>query len=209
MKKYLVLFAVVALLGITTAAFAGTQAAPGTTVSPTLQINATVNSAIRLTLSTGTVLASHCSVSAGGTTDYAMNFGSVDALAIETPTCGSVAAPTTPGTTPAVYYSDYNLMPIFTGQSSNTGTITAQVTTNFATLTDLAVVHDTANSSAAPAGAGSFSAIPTASATNVATSVANASTITRYIGVAVSPSNAASGVSGSDSAIVTFTLTVP
>lgn len=208
MKKYVAIFAVAALLGVSTTAFAGTTAAPGTTVSPTLQINATVNSAIRLTLATGTVLASHCAVAAGSTTDYAMSFGSVDALGIEAGAC-NVAAPTTPGTTPAVYYTDYNLMPIFTGQSSTTGTITAQVTTNFATLTDLAVVHDTANSAAAPAGAGSFSAIPTASATNIATSVANASTLTRYIGVAVSPSNAASGVNGSDSAVVTFTLTVP
>jgi len=76
--------------------FASTSATNTNTVSPALVVNVTVQKAISLTLATGT----GCTVAAGS--DYSMNLGTVDALAINSG-CASKFAPTTPGTTNAVY----------------------------------------------------------------------------------------------------------
>src|SRR6266568_6556836 len=132
---------------------AATQATNTNTVSPTLQISANIQSAIRLTLSTGTAATPHCTVTpTGGNPDYTMSFGTVDALAINAPTCGSVFAPAVPGTDSAIYWSDYNLTPTFAGQSAANNTIAAKVTTNF-TVADISVVRDSANASAVPTAA--------------------------------------------------------
>jgi len=203
MKLRIALLLTVLVL-ISTQAFANTQAANASTVSPTLKINVTVQKAIQLTLSTGSM----CTVSAGSGTDYAITFGTVDALGISTPTCGSVYAPTTPGVTPSVYYTDYKLTPAFSGQTgASTGTITAYVSTNFTNNTVLAVTQ----SNAAPASIASFSAMSTnvATPTSVGTTVANGTAITRYVGVQVSVQNGAGAFTGSDAATVTYTLTVP
>jgi len=185
-------------------AFANTQAANASTVSPSLKINVTVQKAIQLTLSTG----SQCVVGAGSGTDYAITFGTVDALGISAASCGSVYAPTTPGVTPSVYYTDYKLTPAFSGQTgASTGTINAYVSTNFTNNSVLAVVQ----SNAAPAGIASFTAMSTnvAAQTSVGTTVANGTAITRYVGVQVSVQNGASAFTGADAATVTYTLTVP
>src|SRR5258708_5934800 len=114
MKKQLVLMMALVVL-TASVAFASTQNTNTNTVAPTLQINVNVQKAVRLTLSTGTVAATHCAVVAGGgSPDYTMNFGTVDALAINAGNC-NVFAPVTPGVSNAVYWSDYTLTPIFTG----------------------------------------------------------------------------------------------
>src|SRR5436305_7764304 len=160
MKKFLVLL-MAGLMLMATAAFAGTQAVATNTVAPTLQIQTNVQSAIRLTLSTGTAATPHCTVTPnGGNPDYTVNFGTVDALAINAPTCGSVFAPAVPGTDSAIYWSDYGLRPVFTGQSTSNNTITAQVTTNF-TAADISVVRDSANSSTVPSAAAQFTPLAT------------------------------------------------
>jgi len=203
MKLRIALLLTVLVL-ISTQAFANTQAANASTVSPTLKINVTVQKAIQLTLSTGSM----CTVGGGSGTDYAITFGPVDALGISTPTCGSVYAPTTPGVTPSVYYTDYKLTPAFSGQTgASTGTITAYVSTNFTNNTVLAVTQ----SNAAPASIASFSAMSTnvATPTSVGTTVANGTAITRYVGVQVSVQNGAGAFTGNDAATVTYTLTVP
>jgi len=208
MKK-LVISVVAMLLVVTPAVFAGTQGTNTNTVSPTLQISATVQSAIRLTLSTGTTAALHCAVTPGGTTDYAMNFGTVDALAINAPSCGNVFAPAVPGTDSAIYWSDYKLSPIFTGQSTTNYNIKAQVTTNF-TAADISVVRDTANSIAVPTAANQFTAMGVASQDTIATQAdgGSGSSYNRFIGVAVAPTNGAGTLTGLQNATVTFTLTV-
>src|SRR5881227_2944711 len=83
----------IGILGILTAlpAFASTIATNTNTVSPALVVNVTVQKAISLALATGT----GCTVSAGS--DYSINLGTVDALAINTASCGSKFAPATPG----------------------------------------------------------------------------------------------------------------
>jgi hypothetical protein len=135
-----------------------------------------------------------------------MDFGTVDALAINNGNCNKFA-PTTPGTTNAIYWSDYNLNPVFTSQTATTNTITAQVTTDFAAPNNIQIVRDSANSSTVPTGVASFTPVSTATQDTIVTNAASGSTQTRFIGVAVTPANGA-GVTGAKSATVTFTLTV-
>jgi hypothetical protein len=206
MKKYFTIFAL-GMMALSTAAFAGTTATNTNTVSPTLQISATIQSAVQLTLSTGTAATPHCAVVAtGGTPDYTMSFGTVDALGINNGNC-SKFAPTTPGTTNAIYWSDYNLTPVYTSQSVTTNTISAQVTTDFPAPNNIFVVHDSANSSTVPASAAAFTAISTTSPGTIVTNAATGVAQTRFIGVAVLPANGAT-TTGAKSATVTFTLTV-
>jgi len=211
MKRRLTIIMTV-LIAATVAAHAGTQATNTNTVSPTLQVSANVQKAVQLTLSTGTVAAAHCAVAAGGGgNDYSMNFGTVDGLGINAGNCNKFS-PTTPGVSNAVYWSDYQLTPVFSSQSVSTNTITAQVTTTFGGVangtSNLIIVRDTANSSTLPASAASFSNMGSASADTIATNATNGTAITRYIGIAVTPANGASVLTGNQSATVTFTLTV-
>jgi hypothetical protein len=183
-----------------TPVFGATQAANTNTLSTTLKVNVTVQDAIQLTLTTGT----GCAVTAGGGTDYSMNFGTVDALAINAATCGSKFAPTTPGVTNAVYYSDYKLTPVFTSQAVSTNTLTAYVSSNFAKA-NLSIVQD----NAVPALVTDLTAMSTTvgTQTNVATNATSGTALTRYLGVSIAPTNGAS-LTGADSATITYTLTV-
>jgi type 1 fimbria pilin len=209
MKKYLTI--ILALLTAAPMVFAQTSATNTNKVTPTLSVSANVQTAVQLTLSTGTVAAAHCAVAAGSGTDYSMNFGNVDGLGINGGNCNKFA-PTTPGVSNAVYWSDYTLTPVFSSQSVSTNTITAKVTTTFGGVangtTNLIVVRDTANSATLPASAASFSNVGSASADTIATNAANGTAITRYIGIAVTPANGAGILTGNQSATVTFTLTV-
>jgi hypothetical protein len=208
MKTYFKIFAL-GLMALSTAAFAATTATGTNTVAPTLLVSATIQSAVQLTLSTGTVATAHCAVTAGGTTDYAMNFGTVDALGINAGNCNKFA-PVTPGTTNAIYWSDYQVTPVYTSQATlGAGTtITAKVTTDFAAPHNILIVRDTANSSTVPAGAGSFTAMGTGTADTIVTGAASGTAQTRFIGVAVTPANGPSVLTGPQTATVTFTLTV-
>ncbi|HZU33265.1 MAG TPA: hypothetical protein VFB79_19275 [Candidatus Angelobacter sp.] len=212
MKKLSAIFAL-GMMALSTAAFAGTTAVNTNTVSPTLQISATIQSAVQLTLSTGTAAVTHCAVTpTGGTPDYTMNFGTVDALGINNGNCNKFA-PATPGVSNAVYWSDYNLTPVFTSQSATSGTtIKAQVTTDFGAPHNILVVRDSANSSTVPATAADFTALGTATADTIVPStpaVVSGTSLTRFIGVAVTPLNGPPAVlTGPQTATVTFTLTV-
>jgi hypothetical protein len=199
-------FVLLAGLGLSPAAFAATDAVNASSVSPTMQVTVTVQKAIRLTLSQGSS-ASACAVTTAS--DFSMNFGNVDALGINTPTCGSKFDPATPGTSAAAFYTDYKLTPVFTNQSSTSATISAYVSTNFATLGNvLAVVQ--ANSAPANIGALSATSTNSGSPTSIGTGLASGTAITRYIGVTVQPTNSGSAtVAGSDAATITYTMTVP
>lgn len=208
MRKSLTAAAAGLVLMIASAAFAGTQATNSNTVQPTLQISANVQSAVRLTLSTGSAATPHCTVTpTGGTPDYTMTFGTVDALGINAPSCGSVFPPAVPGADSAIYWSDYNLTPVFAGQPANTNVITAKVSTNF-TASDIAIVRDSANSSTVPTDATQFASLSTGTPDQIVSNAANGVAVTRFIGVAVSPLNGAGTLTGTQTATVTFTLTV-
>jgi hypothetical protein len=180
--------------------FANTQATNTNTVSPTLKVSVTVQDAIQLTLATGSM----CVVGPGVGADYGMNFGTVDALAINPVTCGNKYAPTTPGVTNAAYYSDYTLTPIFTSQTVITNTLKAYVSTNFAKA-NLSIVYSTS----APASIAGLTAMGTTLATSntLATNAISGTPLTQYIGVEIAPTNGA-GLQGVDSAVITYTLTV-
>jgi len=206
MKKF-VISVIAMLLVVTPAVFAGTQGANTNTVSPTLQVSINIQKAVRLTLSTGTAAVAHCAVvNNGGNPDYTMNFGTGDALGINAGNC-NLFGPANPGVDSAIYWSDYNLTPVFTNQSTTNNTITAQVTTNF-TAANASIVRDSANSNTIPASAAQFTAMGVAAADTIATNAANHTAITRFIGVAVAPTNGAGTLTGAQSATVTFTLTV-
>jgi hypothetical protein len=194
------LLGLLAVLLLSSTGLAATEDTNTNTVSPTLVISATVQKAIRLTLETG----SQCPVSPGPPGNYNIDFGTVDALGIVNATCGSKFPPPTPGTNAAIYYTDYKLLPVFTSQSVSTNTITAYVSTNF-TMANLSAVQ----SKTAPGAWSDLTAMSTNSGaqTNVETNATSGTAITRYIGVAVDPANGAS-LTGSDSATITYTLTV-
>jgi hypothetical protein len=207
MKKYFTIFAL-GMMAMSTAAFAATTATGTNTVAPTLQISATIQSAVQLTLSTGTAAVTHCAVTTGTGTDYAMSFGTVDALAINNGACNKFA-PTTPGVTNAIYWSDYNLTPVYTSQAATANpTITARVNADFAAPKELTVVRDSANSSTVPTGVASFVPMGTATADTIASAVVSGTALTRFIGVSVSPASATGIPTTAQTATVTFTLTV-
>lgn len=200
MRMRIVLLALIVLCLTAAPFFASTSASNTNTVSPAAKVNVNVQNAIQLTLATGT----GCTLSAGGGTDYVMSFGNIDALAVNGPTCGNKFAPTTPGVTNAAYYSDYALTPVFAGQLVSTNTLQAYVSSTFAKA-NLSVVQ----SNVAPASIASLTPMSTnaGAQTVVATNAVSGTTLTRYIGVSVSPANAA-GLTGADAATITFTLTV-
>jgi hypothetical protein len=209
MKKYFTIFAL-GMMALSTAAFAGTTAVNTNTVSPTLQISATIQSAVQLTLSTGTAAVTHCAVTpTGGTPDYTMNFGTVDALGINAGNCNKFN-PANPGVDNAIYWSDYNLNPVFTSQTAISGTtITAKVSTDFSAPNNIFIVRDSANSSTVPANAAAFTALSTGTPdTIVGPGVTSGTAQTRFIGVAIKPDSGPTVLTGAQSATVTFTLTV-
>ena len=200
-SKILIASMMLALLAMP--AFGATSATSTNTISPTLKINVTVQSAIQLTLATN----SQCAVTpAGGAPDYSMNFGNVDALGINAPTCGSQFLPTTPGTTNAAYFSDYKITPIFTSQSVATNTLKAYVSANFAKA-NLSVVYNVGPGVPASIAALSAMGVTAGTANTLGTNLTSGTAVVQYIGVEVAPTNGA-GLTGADAATVTYTLTV-
>lgn len=212
-RMTLAIFATLLTMASTT--FAATSASPYPVggLQTTLQIQATVQTAVQLTLATAT----GCAVnSPGSSTDYTMNFGNVDALGINkiTTACGNAGGagqylPTNPGVTDdSTYYSNYTVTPLFTSFTGTSGTI-AVTSAGFAANVPLKLVSG-GTSATVPANAAAFSAI-NGTASNVVTSAASGTAYTRWIGVSVDHTNGASvaGVGTQDNATVTFTLTIP
>jgi hypothetical protein len=170
------------------------------TVIETLQLSLnnpseTLQTAVRLTLATAT----------GGLTitpgaDFSMNFGNVNGLGF-----GPGAGLTTVAAAGGVVYSTpYVLQPAFTDFNSTTSTIRAFVSTTFAHPAIL-ILRDAANST------GPFNNIGTTAgtATQITSTAASRSSITRFLGLFVSNTNGATAFQGSDAATLTFTITVP
>jgi hypothetical protein len=158
-------------------------------------VGETVQNAVRLTLGTAT----------GGLTitpgaDFSMNFGNVNGLGF-----GPGAGLTTVAAAGGVVYSTpYVLQPSFSAFRSTTATIKTFVSTTFAHPTIL-ILRDAA------ASAGPFNNIGTTAgtATQITNAAADRSSITRFLGLFVSNTNGATAFRGSDSATLTFTMTVP
>lgn len=157
--------------------------------------NNTIQTAVQLTLGTAT----------GGLTvttanDYSMNFGNVNGLGFG-PGAGLTAVPATGGT---VYATPYLLNPVFTDFTSTTATIKVFASSNFAHPTALQA-RDGAT------GGGPFNAIglTAGTATQITSTAANRSSITRFLGLFVANTNGATSFRGGDNATLTFTMTVP
>jgi hypothetical protein len=103
-----------------------------------------------------------------------------------------------------IYSTPYLLQPVFSGFTATTATIKTFVSTTFAHPAIL-VLRDAA------ASAGPYNNIGTTAgtATQITNTAADRSSITHFLGLFVSNANGATVFTGSDSATLTFTLTVP
>jgi len=166
--------------------------------------NVTVQTALQLLLAPS---GGGLTISSGS--DFSANFGNVNGLGVGTASAGLTVI--TSGVSGGVIYSTpYQITPSFSSFSSTTSTVTVQVTTNFAHPNSLNV-----EDAASCCSAGSFKAIPTGLQTTITGTASSGTAITRYLGLFVSSANGAgvfpgtSGASGSDSATLTYNLTVP
>ncbi len=208
MRKHSLLGFAATLL-MSAAAFAGTQASNTNTVSPTLTVNATIQSAVKLTLSTGTLAGiNHCAITPGSGTDYAMNFGNVDGVGINAGNC-NVFAPTTAGSTPAIYYTDYTLTPSWSGVTA-TGTASIKAIAPALETGVTVQVPNTSTDQANTTGLSATTWAPITASTSVvsgtvlAAANANGAPLTRFLGLSVAPT----ATSGTVSTTVTFTMTI-
>jgi len=187
--------AIVFLLTAPVSLVATTSAANTNIVAPTLNVSATVQSVVSLTLATGTA---GCAISAGGGGDYSMSFGNVNGLGLGAPTCGVVASASSSG---ATYATTYQMTPTFSGFASTAGTAVVITTSGFTHSTVLSLGE-------AATTAGPFTTIP-ASGNNVSVAAATSGTaINRAMSLAVTANNGGPAFTGNDSALVTYTLTV-
>src|SRR5579864_3385338 len=155
--------------------------------------NETLQTAVRLTLGTATG-----GLTISPATDYAANYGNVNGLGIG-PGAGLTTASVAGGT---VYVTPYLLNPAFSDFTNTTATIKVALTANFAHPTVLQL--DDSGSIGGP-----FTQI-TAALIPITTTAADRGSITRYLGLFVSNTNNGVGAfTGSDTATLTFTMTVP
>jgi hypothetical protein len=181
---------------------AATSATASNTVAPTLNVSVNVQTAVSLTLATGSDAGS-CVIASGGGGDFNISLGNVNGLGLGTPTCGAVAS-VTPAN--ATYATNYQMTPSYSGFTATTATVslTAPVFTHSGALT---LEEGTA--------AGSMTAVPTSGTAHGVAVTASGTPISRYLGVQVSNANGGAafpgtaGGSGADSTLVTFTMTVP
>jgi hypothetical protein len=158
-------------------------------------VGETVQNAVSLTLATAT---GGLTISPGA--DFSMDFGSVNGLGFS-PRAGLTTVAAAGG---VVYSTPYLLQPAFGAFRSTTATIKTFVSSNFAHPTIL-ILRDAA------ASPGPYTNIGTTAgtATQITNTAADRSSITRFLGLFVSNTNGATAFQGSDSATLTFTMTVP
>jgi len=160
----------------------------------------TVQTAVQLQLATAP---SGLAITAtGASPDYQANFGNVNGLGV-----GPIAGVTVvPGQVAggSLYTSPYLLEPAFSGFSTvNNAIVTVYVNTNFV-HSGVLKLYDSGTSSS---GYGPISTTSGAQ-TQITNSAGNGVNITRYLGLFVSNVNGAGSFSGSDTATLTYTITV-
>ena len=179
-------------------------------LATTLKVNVNVVKALRIVLATAAA-APNCTVADPGTgADYSMNFGDVNGLGVPDTTsaspCTSVEFDSVATTTP-IYYSGYKATVGFTGNTtSSNGTLSVYVSTNFA-KTFLAMRE--AGTAAGLQSSASAVSTNAGSPSTVSNALTNNQTVSRFLGVAVTPDNGTAASVGADSAILTYTLTAP
>jgi hypothetical protein len=155
----------------------------------------TVQTAVQLTLGTAP----------GGVTitpsaDFSINFGNVNGLGIGPG--GGLTTSSVPGG--MIYHTPYLLNPAFAAFSSTTATIKVYVSADFVHPTILGLYDATASG-------GPYNAVSknVGAQTQITTAAADRPSITRYLGLFVSNINGPTAFNGTDTATLTFTLTVP
>jgi hypothetical protein len=139
--------------------------------------------------------------------DFSLNYGNVNGLGVGSPSSGLTVVLGAGGVT---YATPYQIQPSFSAFSSTTGSVSVSVSAGFAHPSTL-IFQDSASVGGPYT---DISKLP-GSPTSITTTAANGSTITRYLGLFVSSASGAgafpgtSGGSGADSAVLTYTLTVP
>jgi hypothetical protein len=177
------------------------DSAHGTT---TVQLNLTVSvqTAVELRLAKAASGQTMTFNSDTANPNYSTDFGSVNGLGINPgPNLTVVSGQVANG---SLYATPYLLKPQFSGFSSTSNTnVTAYVSTNFAHSTILKL-YDSGTSNSG------YSAISTnsGSPSTLTSSVTNGTDITRYLGLYVSNANGAGTFTGTDSATLTYTITV-
>lgn len=154
----------------------------------------TVQTAVQMTLGTATG-----GLTVTAATDYAINFGNVNGLGIS-PGAGLTTVAASGGT---IYSTPYLINLAFGDFSSTTATVKGYVSVNFAHPTSLQLED-------ASAAGGPYTALSTiaGSPTVMATNYTDRSSNTRYLGLLVYK-QPTSVFLGSDSATLTYTMTVP
>jgi len=142
-------------------------------------------------------------VTGGSTTNYLIDFGTVDGLGVSS---GNGATRST-SASGALYSTSYLVKPAFSSMTSTTGTVRMYVSANFA-HTALLQLQDSSTGAS-----NSFGAISTNSAagsqTLISSTAASKASLTRYLGLFVFAVNGASAFVGADNAVITYTLIVP
>ena len=205
MKRRIVNIAAALLVALSArTGFAATSATATNALATTLNVSVNVQTAVELTIATGTGgLGTPCTVSAGGGGDFSISLGNINGLGVGTPSCGGVQAVTAAS---ATYATNYQITPSFSGFTSSTATLslTAPAFTHSATLTLV--------EGATSAG---MTAVPTSGTTHQILNNTSGTAISRALGVTVSNADGAgafpgtAGGSGSDSTLLTFSMTVP
>jgi hypothetical protein len=178
---------------------ASTSATGTNTVAPGLKVSVNVQTAVELTLATGS---GGCTISAGGGSDYSMSFSNINGLGVGTPSCGVVASVTASN---ATYATTYQITASYSGFGTLSGPTIVETTPGFTHSSVLTLGE--ASSSAGP-----FTTIPSSGTAVTIAAPTSGAAINRALAVTVSNANGASGFpgsgSGADSAIITFTPTV-
>jgi len=181
-----------------TLTFVATDTSNGKTSSVTLALNnpsENIQTAVELTLASA---AGGLSVLPGA--DFSMNFGSVNGLGIG-PGAGLSVVPASGG---IIYSTPYLLLPLFSGFASSTASLKTYVSMDFVNPVILQLED-------APASGGPYNPISKSSGaqSSITTTASTGSSLTRYMGLFVSNVNGPTAFTGSDSATLTYTLTVP
>ena len=178
-------------------ALAGGTATNSSSVNSSLTLNATAETAITLTISTGS---GGANVSQGGEGQYFVDFGEVNGLGIGTPSNGvSVNV----GGGGATYTTPITVTPTFSGFSETTATVKVYQDAGASGMSQSAAREG--------ANAASVSSVPSSSeaANIVASEASNGAGITRYVGVFVSNANGGSAVNGSLAPVFVYSVSVP
>jgi hypothetical protein len=184
-------------LNTVTITFKLTESVNGNTSTVKLALTATTQTAVQLTLQSAP---GGATINPGGTTDYALGFGNVNALGIG-PGAGFTTTLVAGG---IIYDTPILINPAFAEFTSTTASVSVYVSRDFAHPAILSL-------QGALASAGPYVAISknVGAQTQATTTGADRSSLTGYLGLFVSNVNGATAYTGSDSATLTFTMTVP